>query len=440
MDFICFLLLNLVLYIRPAEFIPALLGLPLFELTLGLCLLTGITRLLGQARPGVIAEQPITVLVMVLLVTVVLSNLVRAQIGLAWDAANEFFKVVLYFMLLISIVDSTRRLVVFLAALVLFVTIIMSLTALDFEGYIHLPTSNYVKEDVVTSGTSSVADEQHVELRRMGSTGLFADPNEASMLIVQSLLIAGYFAVNSGTPLALRFFWVGPLALLGIALYLTQSRGGFLNLICSVLMFLMARFGRKFGLFLVAVCLPLILIVFGGRQTSMSVAGTTAHQRIQLWSEYLSFAWHNPLFGIGYDNWKKFFALLAHNSFIQCFADLGFVGGVAFLGAFGLAFWSVKRLAPDRVEILDPSLQRLRPLMLALVVSDAVGLMSLSCPYVIPTYTALGLIVAYTNLAYTEPSLPPLNLNARMLGRLAMAGVAFQVVMIIYCAIMLRVM
>ena len=431
MDFFCFLLLNMVLFIRPAEFIPSLADLPLYELMLGVCLVTGFPRLLGQATSRAVLGQPITALVVALLPIMVLSNLVRGQGDLAWDTASTFFKIVLYYMLLVAVVDSTRRLVVFLVASVLIAVVIMGISVLDFHGYIHVPGLARMTDIVQET------DSDYTQIRRMGSTGLFADPNDVSLLIVQNLLIAGYFVADRSSPLALRLLWIGPLALLGHALTLTQSRGGFLNLICGLLTFLAVRFGRKAGPVAV-ICLPLLLVVFGGRQTALSVTGGTGQQRTQIWADYLQLARRNPVFGIGCSNSLNYIDHVAHNSFIHCFVELGFVGGAAFLGAFGLAFWSVKRLAPGRVKILDPPLERLRPLMLAMVVSYVVGMMTLSRAYVIPTYNVLGLVVAYTHLAATRPSLPALSFNARLLVWLGLAGVAFLIVITFYCTFAVR--
>jgi O-antigen ligase len=427
-DFICFVLLNAVLYIRPAEFIPAIRGWPLYEVVLCACVVAGFPRLLEQVSPRAVFGQPISACVAVLMVATVLSNLAQGQMESAVDTADMFFKTVLYYLLLIGIVHSRDRLRWFLGAMALFAGVVMGVSVLDYHGVVHLPGMLRVVDEVWDA--SGELAETH---RRMGSTGLFADPNDVSLLIVQNLIIAAYFLAERGVSPPARGLWGALIVLLGHALTLTHSRGGFLALLAGLVAFLMARFGRR-AVPLGAVCLPVVFVLFAGRQTSLSSSEGTGQQRIQLWADYLHLFRRNPLFGIGCNNSTNYIDHVAHNSFIHGYAELGFVGGTAFLSAFCLAFWSLKRLTPTRVRILDPQLARLRPYLLAMVVCSVVGMMTLSRAYAIPTYNALGLVVAYVRLANTEPAVPPLRLDARLVAGLTGIGVLFLIVMTVYTA------
>jgi len=115
---------------------------------------------------------------------------------------------------------------------------------------------------------------------------------------------------------------------------LTHSRGGFLALMACVGVLLHSRFGMKKTLLLGALVLPVLLVVFAGRMTTISTGEDTAQSRIQLWSDGLTFFQSSPLTGVGADNYTKYSSHVAHNSFIHCYTELGLFGGTFFVAPF----------------------------------------------------------------------------------------------------------
>src|SRR5262249_29489103 len=157
--------------------------------------------------------------------------------------------------------------------------------------------------------------------------------------------------------------------------------------------------------------------------------GGTGSTRVQLWYEGLTLFVRRPLFGIGSGRYDEYVGHVAHNSFIHCYTELGLVGGTLFLGAFYLAAWPLVRLGRPQMRpgAVGPELRKLRPYVLAIVAGYAGGLMSLSCPYTIPTYTVLGLSAVYLGLAEVELRVPVARLNAPLARRLAWLSVVFVV-------------
>lgn len=145
-----------------------------------------------------------------------------------------------------------------------------------------------------------------------------------------------------------------------------------------------------------------------------------------------------PVFGIGSERYAEYAGHVAHNSFIPRYTELGLFGGTCFLGAFYLAAWSLVLLGGKGVPPVAPELSRLRPYVLAIVVGYAGGLMSLSCPYYIPTYTVLGLASVYVRLAENELGVPVARLNARLVRRLAVVSLAFVVISQVAVRVMVR--
>jgi putative inorganic carbon (HCO3(-)) transporter len=67
----------------------------------------------------------------------------------------------------------------------------------------------------------------------------------------------------------------------------------------------------------------------------------SARGRVEAWSEGLTMFTSHPLFGVGYSRFTEYNELVAHNSFIHTFAELGFLG--AFFGV-GMVYWYFKGL------------------------------------------------------------------------------------------------
>jgi O-antigen ligase len=86
-------------------------------------------------------------------------------------------------------------------------------------------------------------------------------------------------------------------------------------------------------------------------------ANTKEESRLRLWKAGLDYVSKHPFIGDGYGNWKLasipyekeytndlFVPYHAHNDFIEAAADLGIIGGLAYLGLFILAFIFTLRL------------------------------------------------------------------------------------------------
>jgi hypothetical protein len=133
----------------------------------------------------------------------------------------------------------------------------------------------------------------------------------------------------------------------------------------------------------------------------------------------------SPLFGIGMGQYADEVGMVAHNSFIHAYTELGFFGGSFFLGAFAYTLATLRRLGSRRGNGLSPNLRRLRPYLLAIVTAMVVGMMSLSRVYSLPVYIVLGIAAVYFRLAcVSAPSLVP-RVNQRLAMRYLLLGLVF---------------
>ena len=139
MDFALFVLLNAVLFIRPAEIVPALVGLPIYNAVILGCIVASLGKILEQISTRSLAERPITVFVLGVWATVILSNLVRLDLAGSWSQGLEFSKVVVYYLLLNAVLDTPARFEKFLSWLVALVVVISVLALLHQRGTIQIP-------------------------------------------------------------------------------------------------------------------------------------------------------------------------------------------------------------------------------------------------------------------------------------------------------------
>ena len=129
-----------------------------------------------------------------------------------------------------------------------------------------------------------------------------------------------------------------------------------------------------------------------------------------------------PLFGIGMNKYVEAVGIGAHNSFVQAYTELGFVGGTLFLGAFFLAV-SLPYAAGKRDSGLPPGeLSRFRPYLIGILAGYAFGLTASTRNYSQHTYTFLGLAAVYLNLVRVYVPASVTRLNGRLVRRVVLVS------------------
>jgi len=431
--FLLFLLLNAVLFLRPEELLPSIAGLKIYYWVICANLIVCSPTIFKQLSARALIRNPVTVCVLGVLATIFISHLVRFDLWRARSGMFEFVKVVLYFLLLMAVVNTKKRLLWFLTAIVGFTLVINILAVLQYHGYIEIKALTVLMEFDYDEATG-----EPFKIPRMLATGIFNDPNDLSMIIVAALIIcgAGLFSPRLGMA---RLALAAPIGFLLYALSLTQSRGGLLALVAGCGTVLYLRYGWQKAL-LVAVAVSPLLLVVGGRQADFggAMSGGTGDTRVELWSESLQLFKQSPLFGIGYNGYFEVPMQVAHNSFVHTTTELGFFGGMFFLGIFAISAFTLWRLDKKRKQIVDPTLRRLFPLVCALLVAYGVSMFSLSRCYVVPTYLIAGLITCYLRLAAPLATFKLPSFNAKLLQRLATAEVAMIAVTYLFVKIAVR--
>jgi O-antigen ligase len=421
--FFLFLLVNAALFVRPAEIVPAVVGWNIYEFLILACLALSIPAVLEQFTAKSLELRPVTLCVLGVFLAILLSHLAQLDFEKLYENGILFGKIIVYYILFVGLVDSPARLRVFLFWMLLFATVTISIAVLQFHGVVKLPNLEQIIDNAHDKQTGN-----DVNFMRLAGSGIFHDPNEIGVLICVAFLLGLYWLFDQRSG-GLRFLWAAPLVFFLYALTLTQSRGAVLALAAGLGVFLTARFGWRTALLIGVLLLPAGALVLAGRMTAISTGEGTAQERIQIWSDGMMLMRDAPLFGVGKDKFAESISHVAHNSYLQCFVELGVFGGMFFLGAFYLAASQLFRMGDWRKHaFLDPQTARVHPYIFGVVASYAVGMASLTLCYNLPTYTVLALATVFARTTPMDPPLAPTRFDLRLLGRLlAVAVIGFAV-------------
>jgi O-Antigen ligase len=413
MAYFLFMLATATLFVRPTEIVPDLLGLPIYNTLILSCASLSFSKVVARLDPRDLSRNPISVCVLGILAAVMLSHVAHGSIRYAYEMGIEFARIVLYYFLLIALLDSTERLRHFLATIVLLVSLIALLSLLNYHDVITLVGVESLDRIEFDAKTGEI---YHV--RQLQGSGIFNDPNDLCLILVTGMGAALYRMTSPAAGVS-RILWGVPILLFGHVLMLTYSRGGLLALLAAVMALAQERMGAKKSALAGALFLPLALLLVGGRQANIDTSDGSGQARIQLWAASLTLFRREPLFGVGQGLLSDAIGQESHNSFIHCFPDIGFVGGACFLGVYAGAFRALRALRREPWRIADPELRRMRPYLTAIVAGYAAGMITVSRSYIIPTYLVPGLVVSYTRLATAGWPGPPDRFDGRYARRIA---------------------
>ncbi|MBX9680589.1 MAG: O-antigen ligase family protein [Gemmataceae bacterium] len=438
MAFALFILVNAVLFTRPAEVVDSLQALPIYYVVMSACLVISLPAMLDALVRRNVYAHPAFICMAGFCVVALTSLFVNAKsLSEASDEGIELIKTFLYLVLFLALVDRPWRLRATIVFLTLFGMITASIALLHFFEIVRFSTIRVVKELLETPNGEMLVE-------RLQFTGILQDPNEACVYLSMLCIYALHGLTDRASGIW-RTLWIAPLALFLFAIAQTQSRGGLLALLVGLVVYWIYAFGGRKGLMVCLLGVPVVLVVFAGRQTQFSGA-TTGQTRIGLWSDWMDEFRNNPILGIGpkiksageavgapaasMDDDEKpqraELKHLAHNSYLQSFSDTGLMGGILFLGAFTFAFFSMNRYASfQRVWILDPDSKRMHACIMGATAVYGMGMLTLTLNYIVVTFFALAVPIAFVNMIRTAPRIEDERLTLETGARTFAIAIAF---------------
>lgn len=199
--------------------------------------------------------------------------------------------------------------------------------------------------------------------------GIYSNPNDLAFAIVLSLPFLLAFMVTAKNPV-IKALWLCGMLVMGVAIFETASRAGFIDLVISfsVALYYFGIKGRRFYLIVATALIGTVIMVAAGgklydRFTALSGDSTTDQSaygsyedRMYLMGRAVDAIEHYPIFGIGLRNFPTYSLIWhdVHMTYLQIFAEGGIAVFILFLMFFWRGFRNLKILR--QTKNLDPDI------------------------------------------------------------------------------------
>lgn len=379
-------------------------------------------------------QQPVNLCMLGLIVAAGVSHMQYGRVGMAIEGMIAVAKFAGYYFVAVSVLSTGRRFRIFLIVTALASTFMVGMSIKDFREFndewlgrpdmwheyeadkLRPKEDRVIRHVLERHGTTVEGDP--IVFFRMRGFGVFSDPNDIALLITVTSIIALYFLYDRRMAI-FRIAWVGVLCVMAYGMWCTQSRGGLLAGGAAFMVWLLMKYGKQMaiGIGLAGACVAPVAL---GRLGAINLTSGTGQERIRLWADGLNAIRSKAIFfGVGEGHYTEIAELVAHNSYIHAFTELGFFGGALFFGLVFFptyAFWTIKR---HNIMSDDPEVARLLPFVPAILAGWMVGMCSLSRCYSPATYIIIVTATAYVNLAgYTfRVPQPVITLNQPIVQR-----------------------
>jgi len=371
------ILLYLVLTIvRPQDFVPELVGVPVLPVVLALAFLSWLA---SRAKTF---DAPQFAILPAFLLVLMISQATNGWLGGMLDQLSKFGPAVISFFVLAAACTKRRHVVITMAVIVL-CSLVLALHGVEQAqngvGWTGIP----VGED-----------------GRIQYVGIFNDPNDLGLLFVAAVPLAVYLGKRGGV--FGKPFWYGGVLLLLYGVLLTNSRGAMLAVLMMAGIYVWYRRGVVVAGTLGVAGLTIMKLAFS-RMQELDATEESANGRVDAWYSGLQMFVSHPLFGVGAGNFTDYNELTAHNSFVLVLAEAGFVGYVLWLSFVCYTFWMmwlVLRYRPDAEQSKEAyaESQIERPIALTLLISLC-GMFTtaffLSRSYMIVLYLIMAMVIGY---------------------------------------------
>ncbi len=418
-------------HLSPAEMAPELIPYrPLVWLTV----FALIAALVGVVRYSYPFRAPQNVLLIGLFAVIVFSSAIEAGSAGLTFAVSAFLPSLMAYFLCAATIRNTRHLWLLSGSLIL-VALYMAVSGI--LAYRSGQPSMFV---FVWPPLEEQVAGQFLE-RRVRGLGFLNDPNDfAQFLLVVVPFI--WLAWRKGSTIRNLVIVVIPTLAIMWTVLLTQSRGAVLGFGILLLFALRRRVGLAASLTFTVLLLIGVIAIGGLRRGDVSVHEDSAAGRVEAWGNGVAMWKSSPLWGVGFGQFGEHNedqqGLTAHNSYVLCFAELGTLGYLMWLGVIG-ATWldlgTLLRTLPNDNPLNASLLEWANAVRLALVAYLATSWF-LSRTYVMTLYVLLGMAVAIVSMANSERG-QDIGSDARSIARWA-AIAAVTSVVLVYCTLWMR--
>jgi putative inorganic carbon (HCO3(-)) transporter len=300
---------------------------------------------IGRRWPVLMSVIPILFLCLVGMVLI--SRPLNGWVGGFADAFKRFQLEMLLFVLVVLNASTIRKIGLLAATLI---AIALILTGMGVREYDHVPESGILtemQEPVFVFLQRTSYDEETGEatfIKRLRGIGTVGDPNDfAQFLLVTIPFLLLPLRLKSST--ILRILCLAALVVLVYGVTLTRSRGSLLGVAVLLFVMFIRRVSPTMTILLSGLGLTGLLAIgaTGGRSLE------TDFDRIDAWSTALALFKRSPAWGIGFRSFTDYHEITAHNSYMLCLAELGWLGYFCWLGMIVVAMTELHHIAKQPV-------------------------------------------------------------------------------------------
>jgi len=295
------------LYLRPQEFVPGFVGMPVMLIlggaTFGLTVLHAVLK----RRKVFDVKIPQNMIMLWFFLAIAVSHLVHFYAYGALHSSTEFLSIFIMYLLIVNLVNTKTR-----VKITLYLLLCMTLL-LAVQGIVQYYTG------------VGLAGQEAYDEARIRAIGIFSDPNDLALALLIMIPFLFYKITRGGNPFVRVFMAISAIMIV-YAIFLTESRGGILSLGLLFFFMLCKRYGRVVGIVGGILLAAAIFILGPARMGEMSPDEASIYGRVEAWSLGLDLFKSNPLFGVGAGRFMEFHFRTAHNSFLLCASELGLFG------------------------------------------------------------------------------------------------------------------
>jgi len=388
------------------------------DIAIGILLILWFLRLLARPDEQLVGS-PINVPLLIFIALACVSFVLGTAYSMSRDVIRHFGEIVLALIVYFAVINNVRNerhvrllaalLIVggFLAALIgLVLYILPAATSANLLG--HLRILHYYPEG--QGIIRYIADDPEAP-RRATSTAV--DPNVLGgmLILVSSLAISQFF---SKAPLMRRELLGLMLAVMGLCLLATFSRGSWAGLGAAALFMATVKYRRMWGWFALAgvalyIFAPQADVFIGHLISGARFQDQAAAMRLGEYKDALKLISQFPIFGVGFGASPSVDTYIGvSNVYLLIAEEMGLLGLAAFLGVMWAFFAYV---VPQLNRIADPTLAGiLLGLTAALVGAMVAGILdhyffNLQFPHTVTLFwLIMGLAVVVVQIARREPA------------------------------------
>ncbi|MDD5633664.1 MAG: O-antigen ligase family protein [Candidatus Omnitrophica bacterium] len=398
MEFVGLLCYVVGVFVRPQEWVSLLNGLNLIDFIAAITIL--VTFMGIATKKNEIPRVPENFLMLGFFVATLMSQIVPAYFAGFLYTFDTMYKTCIFYFLIVIIVRSASE---FRA---LAWTIILCATFMAISGFLqHYRGYGF-------AGLLPWTGEDGTGIPRIIGYGIFGDPNDLALLFVISFPFVLTFLFERRRIFSRVIAGIFGALIVG-AIWFTNSRGGLLAFVVSIFVYFALRFKKVKWMIVSLICLIVIMNFLPSRMLS-GIFDPSSQERLFFWAEGNLMLKENPLFGVGFQRFVEFSPRPAHNSFVNCYAELGLFGyffwmGLIYMELIGLS--KSKFYMTKEQEGYDEFLFQIKNAVLAGIIGYLTCGAFLTRTYDLPLFLliAMGAKVRYvaTNRKYLVGDLLP---------------------------------